>query len=119
MPQMNLEVKMEILHQSLNNHPQIKGSILLRDNGLHLSSKVPSDMPASRTLSAYLANVWRQLYRVNELEDGIFQMTDGTRFYLKHIPSKNIILTTLSENADDRSLKQLMNHYSTLFLGIF
>ncbi len=118
MSQMNLEVKMEILHQKLNHHQQIKGSILLRDNGLHLSSKVPSDMPEGRTLSAYLANVWRQLYRVNELEEGTFQMTDGTRIYLKHIPSKKLILTTLSKDTDDRSLRVLMNHYSSLFQQI-
>jgi len=118
MPKMNLEVKMEILHQRLNRHHQVKGSILLRDNGLHISSKIPSDMPEGRTLSAYLANVWRKIYRVNELEEGAFQMTDGTQIHLKHIPSKKIILTTLSKDADDRSLKEIMNHYSSLFQNI-
>ena len=118
MPQMNLITQMDILHQKINRHQQIKGSILLRDNGLHLSSKIPSDMPDGRTLSAYLANVWRQLYRVNELDEGMFQMTDGTRIHLKHIPSKKLILTTLSQNADDQSLKALMKHYSTLLQQI-
>ena len=115
---MNLEVKMEILHQRLNSHHNVKGSILLRDNGLHISSKIPSDMPEGRTLSAYLANVWRQLYRVNELEEGDFQLKDGTQIHLKHLPSKKIILTTFSKDADERRQKELLNHYSSAFLNI-
>jgi len=118
MPQMNLERKMEILHQRLNKNAQVQGSILLRENGLHLSSILPPNIPKGRELSAYLANVWRHLYKINEESEGIFRMKYGLQVYMKYIPSKNLLLTTLSPDADDPSMKELMNHYSTLFTNL-
>ncbi|NVM53253.1 MAG: hypothetical protein HWN66_06080 [Candidatus Helarchaeota archaeon] len=119
MPKMNLEVKMEILHRRMNNHEEIKGSILLRDNGLHISSNIPPELPEGRKLSAYIANIWRHLYKINDLDEGIFRLKDGIQVYMKYIPSRKIILTTLSNNADDSSMKELMKNYSKLFQNIF
>ncbi|TFG04446.1 MAG: hypothetical protein EU536_04600 [Promethearchaeota archaeon] len=110
---------MEILHQRLNKSAQVKGSILLRENGLHLSSILPPNIPQRRQLSAYLANVWRQLYKSYEETEGIFRIKDDIQVYMKYLPSKNLLFSTFSSPANDSSMKEIMNHYASLFTNLF
>jgi len=117
MPQMDLEVKMGILHQRLSRNPQIKGSILLHENGLHISSNLPKELPEHRRLSAALANIWRQLYKTNDLDEGNFHLKQF-QFFMKYIPSKKVILTLISDNPEGPGLSQQLAHYSQIFQKI-
>ncbi|MDD1778400.1 MAG: hypothetical protein LUQ65_09565 [Candidatus Helarchaeota archaeon] len=110
-------MKMEILHQRLNRNPQIKGSILLHENGLHISSKVPKELPDTRRLSAALANIWRQLYKSNYLNEGNFHLKQF-QFFMKSIPSKKVVLTLISDNPEAPGLQEQLAHYSQLFQKI-
>ena len=117
MPQMDLEVKMKILHRRLRRNPQIKGSILLHENGLHISSNIPKELPETRRLSAALANIWRQLYKNNDLNEGNFHLKQF-QFFMKSIPSKKIILTLISDNPEAPGLQEQLTHYSQIFQKI-
>jgi predicted regulator of Ras-like GTPase activity (Roadblock/LC7/MglB family) len=117
MLRMNLEMKMEILHQRLSRNPQIKGSILLHENGLHISSNIPKELPESRRLSAALANIWRQLYKTNNLDEGNFQLKQF-QFFMKAIPSKKVILALISDNTEGPELQMQLARYSQIFQRI-
>lgn len=117
MSKMNLEVKMEILHHRLSRNPQCKGSILLHENGLHISSNVPKELSEPRRLSAALANIWRQLYKPNDLDEGNFHLKEF-QFFLKHIPSKKVILTLISDSPEVSGLQEQLARYSQFFQNI-
>ena len=113
----NLETKMELLHDEINSRESVKGSILIGENGLHVSSKLPNAMHETRVLSAHLARVFRYFNQISELSDFSFKIGD-THFHMKHIPSKKLLLTTLSESANPPQLQELMNWYSRVFQNI-
>lgn len=117
MPRMNLEVEMELLHKRLSRNPQIKGSILLHENGLHISSNVPKELPETRRLSAALANIWRQLYKANDLDEGNFHLKQF-QFFMRSIPSKKVILAIISDKPEAPGLQEQLTHYSQIFQKI-
>ena len=118
MNSLNLETKMANLHQELSTHESIQGSLLIKDNGLHISSNVDLDNQEKRKLAANIAHIFRYFYNLCQVEELDFKWR-GLYLYLKHIPAKNLILTTIGTRADIPNLKELTNHYSQAFLNIF
>ena len=118
MSRIPIETKMEILHELMNKHEQVKGTILLRENGLHLSSIVPQDMPGNRRLSAGIAEVFRHLYKPNGLDEGYFQLKNESAFYMKQIPSKKAILTIMTDKVNSPNLVGLIAQFSRMFQNI-
>jgi len=114
----NLEVEMAHLHHQIHRHKGVRGSILLRDNGLHVSSQVPSIIPHPRKLSAYLAHIWHSLYKNNESSEGSFHLKDQFHVYLKHIPSKKLLLVLFCERKPPLNLRIFINYYSNLFKNL-
>ncbi len=109
---------MDQLHQEINAHKLIKGSLLLKDNGLHISSNLPDALPKGRYLSAHIASVFRYFKAMIDINELDFKLW-GTHVHLKHIPSKKVILTTMTENANSPHLKRLMQRYTRKFEKLF
>ena len=115
----NLEDKMKTIHYKMNNHKQIKGSILIRDNGLYISSKLPSEKFENRKISAHIATIFRHISKKIQSDEAKICLENGINLYIKQIPHKNILLTTITDNASISTLKRLMDRYSKEFYNIF
>ncbi|MFX0134915.1 MAG: hypothetical protein ACFFDN_14840 [Candidatus Hodarchaeota archaeon] len=118
MKSINLEEKMEIIHHQMNQHKQIKGSILIRDNGLHISSKLP-EKSESRKISAHIATIFRHISKKIRSNEVKIRLENGVNLFIKQIPNKKILLTTITDNAATPNMKKLMDRYSRKFHNIF
>ena len=117
---LSLEEKILKLHTKMNSHKQIKGSLLVKDDGIHISSNIPKSLER-RKLSAHIATIFRYICKKNQQnEDEVkISLENGVNLYMKYIPSKKIILTSLTDNASSPRLKMLMNYYSKEFQDVF
>ena len=88
MSRMSLKIKFEVTHQRLNRNNQVKGSILCRESGEHISSNIPEGLPGEQELSACIAKVFHEIYKCNGFDEGSFHLKDKVQFYLRYIPSK-------------------------------
>ena len=118
MQEMNLEEKMKDLHKEVIAHEPIEGSILLKDNGLHISSTFKLESFEKRRLSAEIAHVFRYFNKIGGVQDLTFKM-NGVHLHLKHLPSRKLIFTTVTKPADFPKLDMLMSLYSKEFQAIF
>ncbi|NHI91830.1 MAG: hypothetical protein EAX96_04965 [Candidatus Lokiarchaeota archaeon] len=113
----DIERKMQTLHYRLNAYNSIKGTILLRDNGLHISSTIKK--PESLKLAAIFAGMFKTVKRIEDVDEAQFRLNNGLSLYMKELPSKKVILTALSDEPNSRNVKALMNFYSRMFQNIF
>ncbi len=117
MKKLNLEDKMEKLHLQMNLHEQVKGTILLRANGIHVSSKLSNGFD-SRRLSAHIATIFRYISKKNQAEEAKIQLENGIDLFMKSIPSRKIILTSITNNATSPELNALMDRFAKEFQDI-
>ncbi len=115
----NVEEKMKIIHNKMNKHKQIKGSILIRDNGLHISSKLPGEKYENRKISAHIATIFRHMSKKIKSNEAKIRLTNGVNLYIKHIPNKKMLLASITDNAASPILKGLMVRYSRKIHNIF
>ncbi|MHA1145111.1 MAG: hypothetical protein ACTSRW_10270 [Candidatus Helarchaeota archaeon] len=111
----DVETKMTILHHKMNVHHLIKGSILCRDDGVHVSSNIPTDLDEGRKLAAYITHAFRLINKINKTNEATLKFNNGMQFFVKHIPDRKLILTALTDRADSPRLSKLMNHFSNEF----
>ena len=114
----NVERQMQTLHYRLNAYGSIKGTILLRENGLHISS-TNLQKPESRKLAAIFAGMFKTVKRIEDVDEATFRLNNGLSVYMKELPNKKAILTALSDESNSRNVKALMNFYSRMFQNIF
>ena len=115
---LSLEDKIMELHKKMNIHEQIKGSMLVKDDGIHISSNLPESLECRR-LSAHIATIFRYVSKKNQQNEAKIRLENGVNLYMKYIPSKKVILTSLTDNASSTKLKMLMNYYSKEFQDVF
>jgi len=118
MTNLNLEEQMDQLHHQLNKYKLIQGSLLLTDNGLHISSKLPEELPEHRYISAEIARIFRYFKQISGISELDFKLW-GTHIHLKYIPSKQVILTTMTNQSNSPHLKRIMQRYSQKFESLF
>ena len=111
----NVETKMTILHHKMNLHQLIKGTILSKENGMHVSSNIPTQLEEGRKLAAYITHAFRLINRINKTNEATLRFHNGMQFFIKKIPSRNLILTAITDDAESPNLARLMNHYCTQF----
>ncbi|MHA1797288.1 MAG: roadblock/LC7 domain-containing protein, partial [Candidatus Helarchaeota archaeon] len=109
--------KMQALHYKLNAYKSIKGTLLFKDNGLHVSSNIQN--PESRRLAALYAGIFRTINRIERVHEAQIRLKNGLSLYMKKIPSKKVVLTALSDEADSKSVKTLMKLYARMFRNAF
>ena len=114
----NVERQMQTLHYRLNAYGAIKGTLLLRENGLHISS-TNLKKPESRKLAAIFAGMFKTVKRIEDVDEAQFRLNNGLSVYMKELPNKKAILTALSDESNSRNVKALMNFYSRMFQNIF
>ncbi len=115
MSTLNLEEKMSALHQNMTSHQQIKGSMLVRHNGLHISS---SQLPESRKLAALFAGMYKTINVIEKVSEATVRMRNGTSVYLKEVSDK-IILATVADSHESERVKKLTDYYVRKFQNIF
>ncbi|MHA1379565.1 MAG: hypothetical protein ACTSRG_14420 [Candidatus Helarchaeota archaeon] len=103
----------------MNAHKQIKGSILIKDNGMHISSDIALKNSERRKISAHVATIFRYISKKNKAEEAKIHLENGINLYIKRIPSKKLLLTTITDNATSPILTYLMHHYSNELKKIF
>jgi hypothetical protein len=113
MKNLNLEERLNNLHDKINIEGQVKGSLLIRSNGLHISSKLDHNSPVneSRKLAANIAWIFRYFNKLDDLEALSFKLK-GIHFHLKYIPSKKVIFTVMTETAESPALEKIMKRYA-------
>ena len=116
---LSLEHKIMQLHKKMNSHQEIKGSILVKDDGIHISSNIPMESTERRRLSAHIATIFRYISKKNKQDEAKVRLENGINIYMKYIPSKKIILTSITDNAASPELNKLMQHYSKQFQEVF
>ncbi|MHA1298665.1 MAG: hypothetical protein ACTSO9_04380 [Candidatus Helarchaeota archaeon] len=114
----SLETKIKQIHKKMNTHELIKGSILTKEDGLHISSNIPFESHERRKISAHIATIFRYISKKCKTDEARVQLTNGVNLYMKYIPQKKVILTSLTNNAASPELFKLMNHYSKEFQNI-
>ena len=112
---MKLEQKMNIIHNNIQKIGSIKGSILLKENGLHVSSHGFSD---KRRLAANIAKLCKYFRRMNNCSEINVQLNDGSIFYIKHLPSSKLILTTIFTGNFTKNINNIMNSFSQEFKNL-
>lgn len=116
MTPLNLEEKMSALHQNMNNHQQIKGSMLMRNNGLHVSSN--TNMAHPRKSAALFAGMFKMINQLGKVNEATLRLKNGTSVYLKEVSDK-VILATLADSYDSERVKRLSDYYVRKFQNIF
>ena len=111
----NLEEKMSALHQNMVSHHQIKGSMLVRNNGLHVSS---NQVPESRKMAALFAGMYKTINVIEKVSEATVRMKNGTSVYLKEVSDK-VILATVADSYDSERVKRLTDYYARKFQNIF
>ena len=115
----NLEKKILKLHNKMNKHKEIKGSVLVKEDGIHISSDIPMNLMERRRLSAHIATLFKYICKKNKQNEAKIHLENGVNLYMKSIPSKKIILTSLTDNAASTKLNKLMDNYSKKFEKVF
>ena len=116
MSTLNLEEKMSALHQNMNSHHQIKGSMLIKSNGLHVSSN--NTMAHPRKFAALFAGMFKMIDTLGKVNEASLRLKNGTSVYLKEVSNK-VILATLTDNYDSERVKRLTDYYVRKFQNIF
>ena len=111
---MYLTQKMENLHNQICAFDQIKGSLLLRENGSYISSKIPSEIPEGHQLAPHIAHIFQYFHELSGIEEFTFKFK-GTHLHLKHIPSKGMILTAFTDTLSAPKLQEIINRYAVEF----
>ena len=115
---MKLEGMMKQLHDQMNQYEQINGSILLRENGLHISSRISNELLDKRRVAANIANLFQYFKRINKGDEVNIQMNCSSGLYMKYIPSQKVILSVFCNGTNSNNLKDLINHFSLEFQNI-
>ena len=119
MKKKKLKTKLKEIHAQMNVHDQIKGSILVKDDGRHISSIIPCKKSKTKMVSAYIVDLFRYISNINKKNEVKIRLENGFYLYMKRMPSQKIILTSLTDNASSPELKTLMDRYSREFLSVF
>ncbi|MHA1269623.1 MAG: roadblock/LC7 domain-containing protein [Candidatus Helarchaeota archaeon] len=117
MKSIKLELQLKNLHERIIQYEQIKGSLLIRKNGLHLSSKIPIGMD-SRRLSANIAHLYNLFRRINKGKEVCINLYDGNGVYIRELKNSKVILTLLINKTGLNEIKELIYGFSEEFNNI-
>ena len=90
--------------------------MLCKEDGLHVSSNLPTNMDEGRRLSAYVTHAFRLINKLNKTDQATMRFRKGMQLYIKRIPSHNLILTAFTDRTDSSIMDHIMDKFSQDFV---